>query len=107
MDDILQEGIENRFSRHKAMAEITRKWAMNYFALYGDIKYLSDTVTNIANTREINVSSLNKELGNRGAMISNGYGDLKEKCFRIGHMGDHTVSDINWLLTQIEEILGL
>ncbi len=107
MDDILAEGLENRFARHLAMAELVRGWARTHFALYGDEHYLSNTVTNVANTRGISVADLNKELGKRGAMISNGYGDLKEKCFRIGHMGDHQVADIQWLLEQINDILGL
>jgi len=77
------------------------------FALYGDERYLSNTVTNVENTRGISVASLNAELGKRGAMISNGYGELKEKAFRIAHMGDLQVSDINWLLGQIDDILGL
>jgi aspartate aminotransferase-like enzyme len=107
MDDILAEGLENRWARHIEMAEIVRDWTRKYFALYGDERYLSNTVTNIANTRNISVSALNEELGKRGAMISNGYGDLKDVCFRIAHMGDLQVSDIHWLLKQINEILGL
>jgi aspartate aminotransferase-like enzyme len=107
MDDILAEGLDNRFARHIAMAEIVRNWARQYFGIYGDQRYLSNTVTNIENTRGISVGDMNKELGKRGAMISNGYGDLKEKCFRIGHMGDHQVEDIQWLLAQIEDIVGL
>jgi aspartate aminotransferase-like enzyme len=107
MDDILAEGLENRFARHIAMAEMVRDWAREYFGIYGDERYLSNTVTNIENTRGINVADMNKELGKRGAMISNGYGDLKEKCFRIGHMGDHQIEDIRWLLGEIEDILGL
>lgn len=107
MDDILAEGLDERFARHTEMAEIVREWARTNFGLYGDERYLSNTVTNVENTRGISVSSLNEELGKRGAMISNGYGDLKEKCFRIGHMGDHQVADIRWLLDQINDILGL
>jgi aspartate aminotransferase-like enzyme len=107
MDDILAEGLENRWARHIEMAEIVREWARQYFALYADERYLSNTVTNVENTRGISVAGLNEELGQRGAMISNGYGDLKEKCFRIAHMGDLQVSDINWLLAQINDILDL
>jgi aspartate aminotransferase-like enzyme len=107
MDDILVEGLENRWARHIEMAEIVRDWARKNFALYGDERYLSNTVTNVENTRGISVAGLNQELGMRGAMISNGYGDLKEKCFRIAHMGDLLVSDIQWLLAQIDDILGL
>jgi aspartate aminotransferase-like enzyme len=107
MDDILAEGLEKRWQRHIEMAGIVRDWAGKHFALYGDERYLSNTVTNVANTRGISVAGLNDELGKQGAMISNGYGPLKEKCFRIAHMGDLQVSDINWLLGQINDILGL
>jgi aspartate aminotransferase-like enzyme len=107
MDDILAEGLENRWARHIEMAEIVRDWARKNFALYADERYLSNTVTNIENTRGISVAGLNDELAKRGAMLSNGYGPLKEKCFRIAHMGDLQVSDIEWLLAQIDDILGL
>ena len=107
MDDILAEGLENRWARHIEMAGIVRDWARENFALYADERYLSNTVTNIENTRGISVAGLNDELGKRGAMLSNGYGPLKEKCFRIAHMGDLQVSDIQWLLGQIDDILGL
>jgi aspartate aminotransferase-like enzyme len=107
MDDILAEGLENRWARHIEMAGIVRDWARSNFGLYADERYLSNTVTNIENNRGISVAGLNNELGKRGAMLSNGYGPLKEKCFRIAHMGDLQASDINWLLGQIDDILGL
>jgi aspartate aminotransferase-like enzyme len=107
MDDILAEGLENRWARHIEMAGIVQEWARRNFALYADERYLSNTVTNIHNTRGISVAGLNDELGRRGAMLSNGYGPLKEKCFRIAHMGDLQVADIRWLLGQIDDILGL
>ena len=107
MDDILAAGLENRWNRHKEMAAFVQDWARRYFGLYSDERYLSPTVTNVENTRGISVAGLNEELGKRGAMISNGYGDLKEKCFRIAHMGDLTLDDLKWLTGQIEDILEL
>jgi predicted phosphoserine aminotransferase len=108
MDRILAEGIENRFARHAEMAKFIQDWARKYFELYAaEEKYLSPTVTNIRNTRGISVADLNKELAKRGAMISNGYGVLKEKAFRIAHMGDLQMEDMQWLTAQIEDILGL
>ncbi len=107
MDRILAEGIETRFARHAEMAAFVQNWANKHFAVYGDEAYLSPTVTNVHNTRGISVADLNKELGKRGAMISNGYGSLKETCFRIAHMGDLQMEDLVWLTGQIEEILGL
>jgi aspartate aminotransferase-like enzyme len=107
LDAILAEGLDNRWRRHERMAELVRDWARAHFALFSDERYLSNTVTNVANTRAIDVTALNDQLGQRGATLSNGYGDLKEKCFRIAHMGDLTEQDVTWLLAQIEDILGL
>lgn len=107
MDDILAEGLENRWQRHKEMAKYIQDWARKYWALFSDERYLSLTVTNIVNTREVDIKALNDELGRRGAMISDGYGPLKGKCFRIAHMGDLTMDDMRWLTAQIEDILKL
>jgi aspartate aminotransferase-like enzyme len=107
MDAILAEGLEARWARHAAMAELVQTWARTHFRLYSDERYLSNTVTNVENNRGIDVTALNSELGRRGAAISNGYGDLKSKCFRIAHMGDLTVQDVTWLLGEIDDILGL
>ena len=89
------------------MANVVREWAKKNFALYSDENHLSNTVTNIANTRNIDVAALNKALGERGFQISNGYGSLKDKTFRIAHMADCQMEDIKELLKNIDEILGL
>jgi aspartate aminotransferase-like enzyme len=107
MDAILGEGLGGRWARHIEMAELVRDWVRTYFRLFSDQRYLSNTVTNVENTRAIDVGALNVELGRRGAMISNGYGDLRGKCFRIAHMGDLMPDDVRWLLGEIEDILGL
>ena len=81
--------------------------AREYFELFADERYLSNTLTNIKNTRDIDVAELNKKLGERGFQISNGYGKLKGKAFRIAHMADCTLDDIKELLENINDILGL
>lgn len=104
---ILEEGLENRFARHLAMANRVREWAKTHFELFPAEQYASNTVTAIRNVRNINVGDLNKKLGERGFAISNGYGTLKEKTFRIAHMGDLTLPEIEEVLGQIDDILGL
>ncbi|WP_027633120.1 pyridoxal-phosphate-dependent aminotransferase family protein [Clostridium hydrogeniformans] len=100
------EGIENRFQRHKDMAEVVRAWAREHFEVFPQEQYLSNTLTNIKNTKEISISDLNKKLGERGFQISNGYGKLKDKTFRIAHMADCQMEDIKELLGVLDEILG-
>jgi aspartate aminotransferase-like enzyme len=108
LDKILnKEGLENRFNRHTENAKYVREWAKKYFALYSDERYLSNTVTNIKNTRGISVKELNDTLGERGYVISNGYGDLKEKAFRIAHMAEVTKENLKELFDEIEDILNL
>jgi aspartate aminotransferase-like enzyme len=108
LDYILNtEGLENRFKRHMNLAEIVRNWAREKFQLFADERYLSRTLTTVKNTRKISVSDLNRELQKRGMMISNGYGDLKEKTFRIAHMADTQIDDIYELLSNIDDILGI
>lgn len=107
LDRIFEEGLENRFKRHIEMAEYTRAWAKEYFDLFTSEKNASITLTTIKNTRGISVKDLNAELGKRGFSISNGYGDLKEKTFRIAHMADLTIDDIEELFKAIEDVLSL
>jgi aspartate aminotransferase-like enzyme len=107
MDRMFAEGLQNRYARHQAMAQHCRAWAKRHFAVYGDERFASPTVTHSTNTTGFDFSALNKELGKRGATISDGYGPFKGKTFRIGHMGDLTLADVTWLTAQIDEILGL
>ena len=106
LTDILEEGLENRFARHKKMADTVRDWTKENFALYAEPGYESDTLTTATNTKNISVADLNSKLGERGYTISNGYGKIKEQTFRIAHMGDVQVEDIRALLDTIDDILN-
>ena len=105
LDRIMAEGQENRFARHLQMAQMVRAWAKEKFELFPEEKYASNTLTTVKNTRGISVSDLNKKLGEQGYMISNGYGDLKEKTFRIAHMADATPDEISTLLALIDRLI--
>jgi aspartate aminotransferase-like enzyme len=108
LDRILnEEGLDNRFDRHAHLAQIVREWAIKHFALFAKDGYRSNTVTTILNTKGNSVADLNKELAKRGYMISNGYGDLKEKAFRIAHMADRKEEDLRALLKEINDIWNL
>lgn len=106
LDKILKEGLDNRFKRHEEMAKIVRTWAKVHFQIFTDEKHLSNTLTVIKNSKQINVAQLNKKLQEQNIQIANGYGDLKEKTFRISHMGDYTVDDIKELLNILDRELG-
>lgn len=105
LDDILEEGLEARYARHAALAKIVQDWARGSFALFAEEGYESATVTCVENTRGISVADLNRELGRQGTTISNGYGKLKERTFRIAHMGDTQEWEMRGLLATIDRIV--
>ena len=46
-----------------------------------------------------------KRVADEGFVIGTGYGALKEKTIRIGHMGDHTVDTLEPCLEAVERVL--
>ncbi len=107
MDYILAEGLDARFARHQKMAEMTRAWAKGCgFEMFSEEGYHSPTVSTIANTRNIDISGLNKFLKTLGMTLSDGYGKLKGKTLRIAHMGDLMPGDVQELLDGINAFIA-
>lgn len=110
MRRIEAEGMENRAARHDQMTErchewvetVGRKFGMRLFAPEGNRAY---TVTAIGMPDHLPGSGVTKQLKERGYTIGSGYGKLKDATIRIGHMGDHTVEELDDLLEQLEEIV--
>jgi predicted phosphoserine aminotransferase len=103
LDRILAEGLEVRFSRHARMADRVRKWAQEKFDLFAEAGYRSQTMTCVGNTRSIDVKGLNGFLKSHGMQISDGYGALKSRTFRIAHMGEIQLPDVEEVLALIDE----
>ena len=99
------EGLEARHARHRAMADVTRTWTAEHLGFFAADGCRSDTVTCVSNDGGVDVGAFVKAVARRGYAISNGYGRLKEKTFRIGHMGDHTVAGVRVLLAAMDEAL--
>jgi predicted phosphoserine aminotransferase len=107
LDKILVMGLEEWHARHLRMAQRCRAWARERFELFPEPGYESVSLTAIRNTRKISIADLNARLAERGMTLSNGYGKLKEQTFRIGHMGDVDIADLDRLLDAIDEFLGI
>jgi aspartate aminotransferase-like enzyme len=106
LDDIFDEGMDNRWKRHEDMAKVVRAWANEHFEMFSEEGFHSKTVSCIKNTKGIDVAGLNEKLAAHMAMISNGYGKLKEQAFRIAHMGDTQMWEVLGILALIERELG-
>ena len=105
LERIFDEGLENRFQRHSDMADRVRTWALDTMGLFPEKGYESDTLTCVENTPAINITDFQQRLLSKGYIISGGYGPLNGKTFRISHMGDITLEDIEELLGVMDETL--
>ncbi len=107
LDRIFAEGVDARFARHARLAERTQRWAVaNGFELMAEEGYRSHTLTTVTNTLGVNVKQLNAYLARHDMEISNGYGDYKDKAFRIAHMGEVQDEDLDRLFAAIERYLA-
>ena len=106
LDHIFAEGVEKRFARHQALAQRTQEWAESRgFALGAEAGYRSPTVTQISNSRGVDIAALNAHLRRQNMEISDGYGPFKGKALRIGHMGEVTLADLERLLRAMDEFI--
>ncbi|MEJ2502072.1 MAG: aminotransferase class V-fold PLP-dependent enzyme, partial [Gemmatimonadota bacterium] len=111
MEAILQEGVEARWARHRAMAERTYAWVdalrgdghqVEIFAPEG---YRSPTVTCITLPEGVPGTGVCAAVKARGFVVAPGYGARKDDMIRIGHMGDHTLAELDALLEALGEVL--
>ncbi len=105
LDRINAEGLDNRFARHHAMAVKVREWGQKQFGLFASPGFESDTLTCFRNEADIDLIALVEKMKNRDYLISGGYGDLKGKTFRLAHMGDLQIADINDVLSVLDEVI--
>ncbi|OGO10584.1 MAG: hypothetical protein A2Y93_02375 [Chloroflexi bacterium RBG_13_68_17] len=102
---MLSEGLERRYERHQRLATRVQAWTQERLSLFAAEGYRSKTVTAIANTRELDINNLNAYLARHGMVIANGYGPLKNHTFRIGHLGETQLDDVERLLGHIDAFL--
>ncbi|MDO5861669.1 MAG: aminotransferase class V-fold PLP-dependent enzyme [Thermoplasmata archaeon] len=105
LDKMLKEGMQARYRRHEEMASICERWAEEKLAgVFPEEGYRSRSMA-VLNRGPLDFDAFHKKLKARGYEISNGYGDVKEKTFRIGLMGDLTPAGIRELLAAMESVM--
>ena len=111
LEYIRSETIEGRWERHAAMARRTWEWVDEVRDAGVPVSVLSPegarspTVTCVSLPSTHNGTAVNSAMKARGFTISAGYGSLKDTSIRIGHMGDHTVEELDVLLATLREVL--
>ena len=105
---IATETIEARWARHEAMATLTHRWVaahprLGVLAAEGSRAH---TVTAITLPEGVKGSDLVAGMEREGYVIGAGYGKLRDRTIRIGHMGDHTVRGLEKCLAVLDRIVG-
>jgi aspartate aminotransferase-like enzyme len=103
LDHILRgEGLEARFERHRRMRDLTHERIARYAKLAGDPEHASPTVTAVSPV--LPPDTLRAEMKKRGYTLGGGYGIWKDTTFRIGHMGDISLADLEAMLDALGEV---
>lgn len=106
--EIENEGLENRFLRHKKLKEISNQWVKdNGFDFFvKEEQYRSPSVTCVENNLNVDLAKLKEKMFEaHNIVIDIGYGKLKGKTLRIPHMGDFDEQNFSDILSQISNMI--
>ncbi|HSG07348.1 MAG TPA: alanine--glyoxylate aminotransferase family protein [Longimicrobiales bacterium] len=109
---ILSETMEGRWARHMAMARRTWSWVEEEAAAQGIAMrvvapegHRSPTVTAVALPGGVDPRAVVGSMAELGWVVGAGYGQGKGTDFRIGHMGDHTLEELETMLAVLGTVL--
>lgn len=97
------EGLENRWNRHEEMRRITREKTAPYAEPSCPVAEGSMSVTALR-PKQGSAPDVVAAMKKRGFVLGGGYGKWKEETFRIGHMGDITVTALEAMLEVLGEV---
>lgn len=96
------EGLEPRFERHRRMRAIATERTARYARAAANPAHASATVTALAPT--LPPQQIRQAMKERGYTLGGGYGQWKDSTFRIGHMGDVPIADLEAMLDVLDEV---
>ena len=108
---LVAETMPARWARHQAMAETTHRWVEERADRFGigilaPAGQRSPTVTAVTVPEAITGTHVVRAVGARGFVVGDGYGAVKARTFRVGHMGDHSLDGLARCLEVCEEALA-
>lgn len=109
---MLAEGMDARWARHAEMARRTWQWVDEMRDAGIDVRIVapeghrSPSVTTVRLPEGVNGPDVTGVVIDRGWLVGGGYGQLKSTTIRIGHMGDHTMEELEGMLAVLTEVLS-
>jgi alanine-glyoxylate transaminase/serine-glyoxylate transaminase/serine-pyruvate transaminase len=105
VDMLLEEGLENVFARHDRMAEATRRAVRHWgFEVQcADPRHYSSVLTAVRLPEGHSANALRATILQKFNMsLGNGLGQLNDRVFRIGHLGDISELQLVGALSGVE-----
>lgn len=103
---IKEEGIENRYKRHKKNARAMQAALEGLgFNLLAQKEYRAVTLSNVLYMEGIDDVEFRKILAEEGIVVAGGLGAYAGKMFRLGHMGNIDIHDMVSVIATIERAL--
>jgi aspartate aminotransferase-like enzyme len=105
---INDEGLDVVWARHEAMAQAVRRATarLGLSLQATGLRRFAPTVTAIAAPPGISPETIRDGLKARGILVAGGLGTFEATCFRVGHMGDIRMVDVDATMTALADILG-
>jgi alanine-glyoxylate transaminase/serine-glyoxylate transaminase/serine-pyruvate transaminase len=102
-----EEGLARVYERHTAMAERAERGVteLGLSLQCPTLAQRSATLTAISCPSGISPKSIRDPLKARGILTAAGLGPYEANAFRIGHMGDIRVADVERTLAALAEVL--
>lgn len=99
---MLDEGLENVYERHSNNTLLLHSRLRNSgYSLFSSSPSYGVTAVHTPNNDRAIVSTL---VNKYGITVSNGQDELKDKIFRIGHLGYYDTHDIDFICSALEDI---
>lgn len=104
---VLEEGVEKRFLRHARTAKAIRKALTELgFTFFTAEPFLADTLSVVNYPEGIEDKSFRSMYLENGVVVAGGLGETAGKVFRMGHMGNLSVSQVYFALEALEKTLS-
>jgi len=100
-----EETLPARFDRHRRMRDLTIERTARFARLASDPAHASPTVSALEPSTS-DAETIRYAMKERGFTIGAGYGQWKERTFRIGHMGDIPLESLERMLDALDEVTG-
>ena len=106
LDNILEEGVSNRFARIRARADQLRQGMrkLNLEFLINESAMCS-VLTTVKVPPSVNVGALRDRLREKAIIIYEGKGCFQDKVFQVGNIGEMSDFDIRFFLQTLKEVL--